>query len=181
MNAPGVQKPLQRTVLVTGATGFIGSALVQYAAEQGHRVKTFSRSIEGISNTISAEDRFVGTLPACVPSNLFNEVHVVVHCAVWLGNDAQQAHAVNVEGTLRLAQLARAAGVETFIFLSSQSAHAKAASVYGRAKHSAEQALLALGGINIIVIRPGLVCGPGSKGLFQRLSGMVDVLSLIHI
>jgi predicted dehydrogenase/uncharacterized protein YbjT (DUF2867 family) len=106
---------------------------------------------------------------------------VVVHLAAVSEPDDRAVYDVNVTGTLSLAHMAIAAGAQTFIFVSSQSAHPDALSAYGRSKYAAEQALLTLKGIKVVIVRPGFVCGPGSRGLFQRLCGLVGSLPVLPL
>jgi NADH dehydrogenase len=164
-------------LLITGATGYIGSRLTRRANDQGYIVKTLSRSHCGGIPPILAERRYFGSLPDQIPLKAFESVEVVIHCAAWTASGAAQAQRINVDGTIRLAELSLHMGVKNFIFLSSQSARPDALSDYGRSKYAAEQALLykfAHTGLNIVILRPGLVTGHGDRGLYQRLCRMVD-------
>lgn len=168
-------------MLITGATGFIGSRLAALALVRGYAVKTLTRSDWDSFPAVPASRRYFGTLPAQIPEESLQDVDVVVHCAASIEVAEDIASAVNIEGTIRMAQLAQQAGVATFIFLSSQSAKPDAISAYGKTKYAAEQALLDMDGLNIIILRPGLVTGAGSRGLFQRMSGMVGSLPIIPL
>lgn len=171
-------------MLITGATGFIGSHMGEVALAQGYLVKTLSRSTESIPATISERNRYIGQLPGKVPVEAFQGVSVVVHCAAWVKAGSEMARSVNVEGTLKLAEVAFQEKVETFIFLSSQSARPDATSDYGQSKYLAEHALLsryANTGLKIIILRPGLVTGPGQQGLYQRLCRMVDAWPILPL
>lgn len=95
--------------------------------------------------------------------------------------------AVNVEGTLNLARQAAGAGVGRFVYLSSVKVNGEKTDAghpftaddavapddaYGQSKHEAEEALRALAletGIEVVIIRPPLVYGPGVKANFARL------------
>jgi nucleoside-diphosphate-sugar epimerase len=171
-------------LVVTGANGFIGSRLVTTALADGVEVRTFSRSPEGVPASIPATHRFVGRLPDDPPTGLFENGDVVVHCAAWVGGARAEAEAVNVRGTLRLAESAARAGARAFIFLSTQSARAGAASEYGRTKYAAEQALVSRFGdapLDVVVLRLGLVTGPGTRGLYRRLANLARRSPLIPI
>jgi len=65
--------------------------------------------------------------------------------------------------------------------LSSQSATPHATSSYGRTKREAERRLLGMEGIRIVILRPGLVTGPGAGGLFQRVSSTVERLPIVPL
>ena len=166
-----------KTILITGANGFIGVRLATAAFSDGYIVKTLSRSTEAIPSSISSERRYVGQLPHQIPADALQNVDMVVHCAAWMKGGREMAQSVNVQGTLRLAEMARQAKVQTFIFLSSQSSGPDAVSDYGQSKYEAEQTLLSEfshSGMNIIIIRPGLVTGPGQQGLYPRLCRTVE-------
>jgi nucleoside-diphosphate-sugar epimerase len=168
-------------MLITGATGFIGSRLANLALVRGYTVKTLSRADWGDTPPVPASQRHLGSLPGQIPQEALKDVDVIAHCAAGMQEDEKIAAAVNVEGTVRLVDLAIQQGVETFIFLSSQSARPDALSAYGRTKYAAERALLSKDGVNIIILRPGLVTGPGSNGLYQRLSRMVESLPILPL
>ena len=168
-------------MLITGASGFIGSRLANLAMIRGYSVRTLTRSDWNGSPPVPEGQRYFGSLPEQIPEQAMQDVNLVVHCAASIETDEDRATAVNVEGTIRLSQLALKAGAQTFIFLSSQSARPDALSAYGKTKYAAEQALLTQDGLNIIILRPGLVTGSGSRGLYQRMSRMVDRLPLLPL
>jgi len=170
-----------RTMLITGATGFIGSRLATVALGKTYGVKTLSRSDWAGAPAIPRTGRYLGNLPTQIPVEALQGTDVVVHCAADIQAEEKVAHAVNVEGTIKLAELSKQGGVETFIFISSQSARPDALSAYGRTKYAAEQALLSIDGINIVIVRPGLVIGPGSTGLYHRLNRMVESMPVLPL
>jgi predicted dehydrogenase/nucleoside-diphosphate-sugar epimerase len=166
-------------LLITGATGFIGSRLTQRALAQGETVRTLTRREWSQAPFVPERDRFFGQLPFLIPDAAFTDVEIVIHCAATSDNHIDHARAINVVGTIRLAEAAREAGAWAFIMLSSQSARADAAAAYGRTKYEAEQALLSLAGIGVTILRPGLVCGRG--GLFGRIAGLVERWPVVPI
>jgi predicted dehydrogenase/nucleoside-diphosphate-sugar epimerase len=169
-----------RVMLITGATGFIGSHLA-IAATGKYLVRSLTRTDWTGPPTVPTGRRYFGNLPFEIPERAFEDVHVVVHCAATAESNERKARAINVDGTVRLAELARKRGVETLIFLSSQSARPDAISAYGRTKFLAEQELLSLDGLRIIILRPGLVVGPGDHGLFGRLVSSVMRLPVVPL
>lgn len=172
---------MSRTWLITGANGFIGGRLATRLLARGERVRTLTRGDWSGLPAVPVEDRFYGDVPQRIPLAALTGTEVVVHCAAALGADARQAEAVNVQGTCRLAELAAQQGVRAFIFLSSQSARPEAAAPYGQSKYRAELELQKLTGLKVIILRPGLVVGPGSRGLFARMCRMVDRLPVLPL
>ncbi|HEV8453784.1 MAG TPA: NAD-dependent epimerase/dehydratase family protein, partial [Gemmatimonadales bacterium] len=167
-------------MLITGATGFIGSHLAIAAANK-YVVRSLTRKDWTGPPAVPTERRYFGNLPFGIPESAFEDVHVVVHCAATAEPNERKARAINVDGTVQLGELARKHGVETLIFLSSQSARPDAISAYGRTKFLAEQELLSLDGLRVIILRPGLVVGPGGHGLFSRLVSSVVRLPLVPL
>lgn len=183
---------LQTKVLVTGATGFVGRALLfELRKRSSHSLVSASRSahpvIEGIFHR--RHDLLDSTqLPE------LNDIQVVVHTAarVHVMNDQSADklaayRAANVDGTLALANAAAAAGVRRFIYLSSIKVNGEETSQgkpftafdqpcpqdpYGISKMEAEIGLRqieALTKMEVVVIRPPLVYGPGVKANFRGM------------
>ena len=181
MAAAPSSSPSQRVMLVTGATGFIGSRLANVAMSNGFRVRTLTRSDWLGAPAVPEEARFFGSLPGRIPAAALEGVDIVAHCAGTAEPGERLAAAVNVDGTVRLAEAARDGGVQTFVFLSSQSAIPDAVSAYGRTKLEAERRLLEMAGIRVVILRPGLVTGPGARGLFQRMTATVEKLPVVPL
>lgn len=168
-------------MLITGATGFIGSQLAKLALDRGYSVRTLTRRDWQGSPAVPRDQRYFGNLPHEIPVSALQGVDVVVHCAAIAEANDESSISVNLEGTIQLADQARRQGAPTFIFLSSQSARADALSSYGQTKYAAEQALMEMSGLNVIILRPGLVVGPGKRGLFSRMSRMVETYPIIPL
>ena len=107
-------------ILVTGATGKVGSRLVKRLAQRGDHVRALVRDRTRADQLDSRIELVVGDL--LDPSSLTAAVHgvdAVVHCAAFFrGATPEQAHAVNDLGTQHLANAARAASVKRFVFTS---------------------------------------------------------------
>ncbi|MFE3541802.1 NAD-dependent epimerase/dehydratase family protein [Nocardia sp. NPDC059177] len=110
------------TVLVTGASGFVGGAVVRGLAQRGVAVRAMVR--DAASAPAGVEVAVADLGDAAALARAVSGVRAVVHAAALLGEFGRAAEffAVNVAGTDRLVQEAAAAGVERFVFIGSPSA-----------------------------------------------------------
>lgn len=183
-----------QTVLVTGATGFVGQALCAQLARHGYGVRAAVRR-NGAASGMLAQEILVGELDAhtdwvaalagaAAVVHLAARVHVMDDQA---SDPLSEFRRVNVQGTLRLAQQAAQAGVQRFVYISSIKALGEATLVgqpfteesptqpsdaYGVSKLEAEQGLRDLAeqtGLEVVIIRPPLIYGPGVKANFAAL------------
>lgn len=186
-------------ILVTGASGFVGGALVRRLAAAHIRVRAAMRSPSAdLSGRVERQlvpglDAETDWMPA------LREVATVVHCAArvhvmreTVADPLRDFRRVNVAGTLALAQQAASAGVRRFVYLSSIKVNGEftlpgqpftsrdapaPTDPYGVSKREAEDLLGALGrdtGMEVAIIRPVLVYGPGVKGNFRSLVRWLD-------
>jgi len=172
-----------QTVLVTGASGFLGGTLVLRLTADGVRVRALVRSPEKAAFLRDVE----GTLqivPGDVldPTSLAAAVDgctVVFHCAAALGGSLDLQRRVNVEGTRNLMQAAAEANVRRVVHVSTLSVygllydgiiteampHAPGSDAYGLTKSEAETAVRAVGAardLEYTIIRPGMIFGARS-------------------
>jgi nucleoside-diphosphate-sugar epimerase len=179
-------------VAITGANGFVGRALCAQAVARGTAVRGMSRSP---CELLSEIDNFVvpvidgntdwqhGLTDCDAVIHLAARVHVMQEAAI---NPLSEFRRVNVQGTLNLARQAATAGVQRFVFVSSIGVNgaetfqqpfttqdvAAPHSPYAVSKYEAElglQALAAETGMEVVIIRPPLVYGPGAPGNFGSL------------
>lgn len=172
-------------VALTGATGFVGRALLADLRANGYRVRALLR--RPADEARDADSAVIGDLARPVNmARALEGVDVVVHSAAiahaMSGRPEDDYRAVNTEATVALAQAARRAGAKRFVFLSSvraqtgpsadgvvdESRPAVPTDPYGRSKLAAEQGL-AEAGIDWVALRPVLVYGPGVKGNMASL------------
>lgn len=175
-------------VFLTGATGFVGERLSKVSKKSIVRVTR--RSVDADTNEVLIQDINGRTNWGTA----IQQVSVVVHSAarVHVMEDTttdplEEYREVNTRGTLNLAKQAADAGVKRFIFISSikvNGEETKPGSAffyndsvnpldpYGRSKNEAEIGLREIGrktGMDIVIIRPPLVYGPGVKANFAKL------------
>lgn len=181
------------TVAVTGASGFVGKALVRQLVRREIPVRGLVRACDA---TQVAGDWFaVGDMRQVVDwAKALRGIDVIIHCAARAHvmretqADARAAfRAVNVEATRRLAEQGVACGIRRLVYVSSIKVngeqttsdrpfrHADKAApedAYGISKWEAEQVLWEIAartGLEVVVVRPPLVYGPHVKGNFVRL------------
>jgi nucleoside-diphosphate-sugar epimerase len=187
-------------LLLTGSTGFVGNALIHRFAELGDRkIRTCTRKLDALFpagidcfpiQSVSADTDW---------GNGLRDVEVVVHtiARVHVMNDKSSDpfaafRETNVDATLNLARQAARAGVKRFVFVSSVKVNGESTSVkpftsfdipapldpYGISKNEAEQGLLALSndtGLEVVIVRPPLVYGPGVRANFLRLMMLIKM------
>lgn len=172
-----------KTVLVTGATGFLGAALVYALVDVGANVRAQTRAANRadfltVLRNLTVVEGDV-TNPAQVRA-MMSGVDVVFHVAVSYGSRERQ-RAVNADGTRNVAQAAAEAGVERMVHVSSIAVYGyelpslvteaqpyttTQAEPYSRSKIEAEMALISTTrqtGLKYSIIRPGMIYGPRSS------------------
>jgi nucleoside-diphosphate-sugar epimerase len=181
-------------ILVTGSTGFIGTALTRLLLQQGHHVRCAMR--RSATPPAGAEAVVVGDV-AQRPDwrQALQGVNAVVHLAglAHVAEETQRSgayRAINVDGTMSLAQAAVAAGVERLIFVSSIAVNGETSrqrpfceedapepiSAYAASKLEAERGLVELAGRHAMawcIVRPPLVYGANASGNFLRLMRLI--------
>lgn len=185
-------------VLVTGASGFIGTALCEMLAEQGYAVRAVRRGVTPLAGR-PFESVAVGELgPETDWSAALPDVQAIVHLAARVhvmhetaADPLAEFRHLNVAATAHLARRAAAAGVKRFVYVSSIKVNGERTEgqaftadarpcpedAYGQSKFEAEQVLREIGGrtgLEVVIVRPPLVYGPGVKGNFLSLLRWVD-------
>jgi dihydroflavonol-4-reductase len=183
---------------VTGATGFLGGAIVERLLAQGRLVKALARSEDGAHalRALGAEPVHGDVLDGSVLAEAMRGSGVVYHAAglnAYCLRDTSPLFEVNVRGSLNVVRAAAAAGVTRVVYTSSAATLGEARgtegtessphrgsflSGYERSKFEAERAVLAAApdlGIEVVSVNPASVQGPGRATGTARL--LLDYLN----
>lgn len=155
-------------ILVTGATGYIGSRLVKKLAEDGHKVRAMVikndrmiNSLDGIKcEKVYGDITKPDTLKKCM-----KDVKTVFHlAAVLVAKDKNLFEKVNYRGAKNVIDAAVEAGVEHFVLISAAAAAYRIRTTYGKSKIKMEQlAKKKRKNTNFTIIRPTLLYGHGGS------------------
>lgn len=182
------------TILITGSSGFVGSKII---------ARLHDKDILGLGHKKTREPLLYPFIEVKIDSQTdysfaLNNVREVIHLAarVHIMNDSvtdslEEYREVNTYGTVNLAKQAAKSGVKRFIFVSSVKVNGESTpsghyfshvdlhspeDYYGQSKSEAESELLKLSietGMEVVIIRPTLVYGPGVKANFASLMSLV--------
>ncbi|WP_229013092.1 NAD-dependent epimerase/dehydratase family protein [Paraburkholderia gardini] len=186
-------------IAISGANGFVGRVLCALLCDAGHDVNALVRragvGVARARECVIPDDNFASIAagqPELKHCDVFVHLAARVHMMQDDAVDPLMAYrAANVDGTLNAAAAARRAGARRIVFVSSVKALGDRepgrpwreddipapVDPYGISKFEAEQALFAFGrtnGIEVVVIRPPLVYGPGVRANFHGLMRAVD-------
>jgi nucleoside-diphosphate-sugar epimerase len=154
----------RKTIIITGANGFLGTALVKYFKEDGWRVIALVRNARKYK---AAGVEYVEyDLSQPFDTSVFAGADYLVHTAyVKYDNKHPDALNTNLEGAKRLLKASRQHKLKRNVFMSSMSAHSGAESVYGKQKLAVEKLFKAP---DCAVIRAGLIMGNG--GMVKQMT-----------
>ena len=173
-------------ILVTGASGFLGRFITKELAKYSHNVISVNRRISTDAFAVGDIDENT------IWTDILNGCDVVIHLAARVHQMYEESsdpllefRRVNTAGTLNLAIQAKNSGVKRFVFISSikvngeeshksysESFHPNPADAYAISKWEAEQGLNQLcrdGAMEVVIIRPPLIYGPGVKANFALM------------
>ncbi|WED26886.1 SDR family oxidoreductase [Vibrio sp. DW001] len=186
---------MMHKVLLTGYSGFVGSCLLKHL-QKNHIVSLLGRTLPQDDNSefYQSDLNDLSNLEQALSC-----VNVIIHCAarVHIMDDESvepivEFRKVNTLGTLHLARQAAVAGVKRFIYISSIKVNGESTEFnepfrstdarlpedsYGQSKAEAEEQLIKFAdetGLEVVIIRPTLVYGPGVKANFASLLNLVS-------
>jgi len=183
-------------VLVTGALGFVGKNLKAHLDAYGYNTIGLDKAaLNGeVYKNIFRADILRSDL-----TNFLSDIEIVVHLAARVhimretsSDPLKEYRMINVDGTIRLADAAIKAGVKRFIYLSSAKVNGETSlpnkpfkegdqlspsDAYSLSKCEAERCLMSLSkgsNMDVVIIRPPLVYGPGVKANFAELIKWIE-------
>ena len=181
---------LKKTIAITGATGFVGSQMLDLVVREGYDACALTRRKQddrpGVRWVRGALDDKASLNELCTGADMVLHIAGVVNAP-----DRSGFESGNVAGTLAVVEAAKQAGTKRFIHVSSLAATQPQLSIYGETKAKAEK-IVATSGLDWTIIRPPAVYGPGD-GEFLDLFKMARLgfvtlppdadgrLSVIHV
>jgi uncharacterized protein YbjT (DUF2867 family) len=149
---------------ITGATGFVGSHLIERAVAAGHEVRALTRrpqsAAAGVTWVEGALDR-----PDSL-ARLAEGCDAVIHVAGVINGDREAFRLGNIVGTEHMLDAAAHAGITRFVHISSLAAREPSLSAYGWSKAESEEPVIAAGG-DWTIIRPPAVYGPRDREMLE--------------
>jgi nucleoside-diphosphate-sugar epimerase len=166
--------------LVTGASGFIGQALVKGLVAAGWTVTSAGRHPSSVGPEVTHIDWSLGS---ALVANLA-DIDTLFHCAcatISATSDVEVAMRLDVSGTELLVRQCRVVSQERskplqFVFMSSQSSTPQAINTYGRSKYAIEQSLT---GPDEVIVRPGLVYDATRTGVYGTAVRLIESMRVI--
>ena len=173
-------------VFVTGSTGFIGSNLIQKLSMNGYQVLALARDIKKVGAFLPKNNVKIiegSILDQSVIRQAIKESNATVHLAAVTSEketDYRGSYEVNVTGSKNLIDLCMKHEVKKFITLSSESTKRKIQGNYAKTKSIVDD-LVRKSNLEYTLLRPSIVYGPGSKGLFGKMMDYIRTLPVIPI
>jgi nucleoside-diphosphate-sugar epimerase len=173
---------------ITGATGFVGQAVLDAARRQGIAIRALTRRAQAPRDGVTWVEGALSDRASL--ARLIDGADVAIHIAgLTNAPDPEDFHAANVTGTRNLLRACREAGVRRFVFVSSLSAREPDLSRYGASKAEAEKYVMA-SGLDWTIVRPPAVYGSRDSDMLELFRaarfGVVPVpprgrTSIIHV
>jgi NADH dehydrogenase len=156
-------------VFVTGATGFVGEALVQHLQREGHAVRMLVRnqSLGETRERTGAEIHIGNVLDAESLRGALKEIDAVIHLVGIISEVGQSTFEnIHVRGIRNVVAAAKEQGIKRFVYMSALGTRANAVSRYHKTKWEAEE-IVRGSGLDYTIFRPSLIFGP--RDMFVNL------------
>jgi len=165
-----------QAVAVTGASGMLGRHACAHFCRRGWEVRALVRDPASLADAPPGVRVGRCDLPETIDESFLHGASAIVHCAYATRViDSTEARRINEEGTRRILDASRRAGIPRFVFISSVAANPDAPNYYARSKHALERLM---DPERDLVIRPGLILARQGQGLFQQ---MRDITRRTHL
>jgi NADH dehydrogenase len=166
----------QPTIAITGANGFLGTALVEHFVNKGWQVVGLVR--DPSTGSVDGANYRAYDITRPFDSDTLKDVDYVVHAAyIKYSKRNPEAMELNIQGARNLLAACRQHDVKKALFMSTMSAHDEATSIYGRQKLAIEKQFVSAGGV---VLRSGLILGHGGivkdMAQFMKTKHVVPVI-----
>ena len=187
----------QNTILVTGASGFLGSEIVRQCHSNNQSVRSIGRRQQNHPGYHSLD-----LVSDQIPAQLFDNVRTVIHSAGLAhqfgksANDRQRFFAVNADATEKMIRASAANGVQHFVLISSsgvygpsryprdENSECKPQGHYAESKFAAEEKAITVAnetGIRLTIVRMTTLYGEGDHGNMNRLIKAIDSGKFVQI
>ncbi|MBI2082690.1 MAG: NAD(P)-dependent oxidoreductase [Deltaproteobacteria bacterium] len=164
----------RQSFAITGANGYLGTFLVKFLRDKGHRVIKLGRNLSP-----NEKEVYPYHLGETVSPDFLREIDTLIHCAYdFSAVTKEEIFKSNVGGSIKLFNEASQAGVPKIVFISSMSAFPGCLSLYGQGKLEVEKKSAPLG---VISIRPGMIYDESPKGIVGIMDKIVHSLPLIPL
>jgi len=173
---------MQKSVAVTGATGFVGGHLIEALLADGHHVRVLVRDRSKLKQTSERLEIVEGDLDnKKALARLVAGAGAVIHCAGAIAALGRGGFfKVNQAGAENVALAVKKAGVERFVLVSSLAAREPELSAYGASKLAGEKSLAALvKPEHLAIVRPPAVYGPGDKATLPLIRALTQKRAIL--
>ncbi|MGB3141134.1 MAG: NAD-dependent epimerase/dehydratase family protein [Aestuariivirga sp.] len=168
-------------IALTGATGFVGRAVVSAFAAESCRLSALVRepARAGLNPSVRQVEGDLQSLAAL--DDLTRGADAVIHIAGVIGAlSRDEFFAANEQGSRAVAEAAARNGVARFVHISSLAAREPELSLYGASKRAGEAAVEAfMDRMSVVILRPPAVYGPGDRGTLPLLRSLTQSLAVI--
>lgn len=172
---------MQLKIALTGATGFVGRAVVSDVMAKSFQVSALVRDPARAELNSNVRQVQGDLQNSAALDALTRNADVVIHLAGVIGAlSRNDFFAANEEGSLAVAEAAARNGVARFVHISSLAAREPELSMYGASKRAGEAAVEKFNSrMSVVILRPPAVYGPGDRGTLPLLRSLTQTFAVI--